>query len=55
MAAVRKGTCDEPGKVTDLSDIRSPTDVMVITSLPYNRSPSARRSSQPPTANRQPL
>ncbi len=34
MTAVRKGTCDQPSKVTDLSDIRPPTDVMAITSLP---------------------
>ena len=35
MAAVRIRARVEPGKVTDLSDIRPPTDVMAITSLPY--------------------
>jgi hypothetical protein len=34
MTAVRNGTRDEPGKVTDRSDVRPPTDVMAITSLP---------------------
>ena len=36
MAAVRVRTRVEPGKVTDLSDIRPPTDVMAITSLPLS-------------------
>jgi hypothetical protein len=34
MTAVRNGARDEPGKITDLSDVRPPTDVMAITSLP---------------------
>ena len=34
MTAVRNGVRDEPGKVTDRSDVRPPTDVMAITSLP---------------------
>ncbi|MEI7652257.1 MAG: hypothetical protein WCJ96_09650 [Verrucomicrobiota bacterium] len=34
MTAVRIGACVEQGKVTDLSDICPPTDVMAITSLP---------------------
>ncbi|GBL23875.1 hypothetical protein EMGBS6_06600 [Opitutia bacterium] len=34
MTAVRDGARDEPSKVTDLSDVRPPADVMVITSLP---------------------
>ena len=34
MAAVRIRTCDEPGEIIDRSDIRPPTDVMAITSLP---------------------
>ena len=37
MTAVRIGAHVEPGKVTDLSDIRPPTDVMAITSLPHAR------------------
>ena len=36
MAAVRVRTCVEPGKVTDLSDLRPPTDVMAITPLPLS-------------------
>ena len=35
MTAVRIGARGEPGKVTDLSVIRPPTDVMAITSLPH--------------------
>ena len=35
MTAVRIGAHDEPGKVTDLSDIRPPTVVMAITSIPH--------------------
>jgi hypothetical protein len=35
MTAVRIGTLVQEGKVTDLSDIRPPTDVMAITSLPH--------------------
>ena len=35
MIAVRIRMCDESGKVTDLSDVRPPTDVMAITSLPH--------------------
>ena len=46
MTAVRIGAHDEPGKVTDLSDIRPPTVVMAITSLPMPepiiRSPVSR-------------
>ena len=36
MTAVRIGAHVEPGKVTDSFDIRTPTDVMVITSLPHD-------------------
>jgi hypothetical protein len=35
MTAVRNGKPDEPGKVTDRSEVRPPTDVMAITSLPF--------------------
>jgi hypothetical protein len=35
MTAVRIGALVQAGKVTDLSDIRPPTDVMAITSLPH--------------------
>ena len=35
MTAVRIRARVEPGKVTGQSDIRPPTDVMAITSLPY--------------------
>jgi hypothetical protein len=34
MTAVRNSAYDEPGKVSDRSDVRPPTDVMAITSLP---------------------
>ena len=34
MTAVRILKCVEPGTFTDLSDVRPPTDVMAITSLP---------------------
>ncbi len=37
MTAVRIGTLVQAGKVTDHPDIRPPTDVMAITSLPYVR------------------
>ena len=37
MAAVLVRTYIEPGKVTDLSDLRPPTDVMAITSLPRSQ------------------
>ena len=37
MIGVRIGARDEPGKATDHPDIRPPTDVMAITSLPYSR------------------
>ena len=37
MTAVRIGSRYEAGKVTDQPDIRPPTDVMAITSLPYAR------------------
>jgi len=36
MTAVRIGAHVEPGKVTDPFDIRPPTDVMAITSLPHD-------------------
>jgi hypothetical protein len=39
MTAVRSRACVEPGKVTGLSDLRPPTDVMVITSLPHTPQP----------------
>jgi|LauGreDrversion4_2_1035121.scaffolds.fasta_scaffold1225784_1 hypothetical protein len=46
MTAVRIGAHVEPGKVTDPFDIRPPTDVMAITSLPMPepiiRSPVSR-------------
>jgi hypothetical protein len=35
MTAVRIDTLVQAGKVTDQPDIRPPTDVMAITSLPY--------------------
>jgi hypothetical protein len=35
MTAVRIRACDQAGKFIDLSDVRPPTDVMAITSLPY--------------------
>ena len=44
MAAVLVRPRVEQGKVTDLSDIRPPTDVMAITSLPM--SPPIIRSLQ---------
>ncbi len=37
MTAVRIGTLVQAGKVTNQTDIRPPTDVMAITSLPYAR------------------
>ena len=37
MTAVRIGSRYEAVKVTDLSNICPPTDVMAITSLPYAR------------------
>ena len=39
MAAVRVRTCVEPGKVTDLSDLCPPTDVMAITPHPRSHKP----------------
>ena len=39
MAAVRVRTYIEPGKVTDLSDLLPPTDVMAITSHPLSHKP----------------
>ena len=33
MAAVRRGACDQPGKITELSDVRTPTDA--TQSRPY--------------------
>ena len=44
MAAVRILACVEPGKVIDLSDLRPPTDVMAITSLPH--SPRTRTNNE---------
>ena len=44
MAAVRIRACVEPGKITNLSDLRPPTDVMAITSLP--RFPRTRTNNQ---------
>jgi hypothetical protein len=41
MTAVRSRASVEPGEVTDLSDIRPPTDVMAITSLPMTPSQSS--------------
>jgi hypothetical protein len=41
MTAVRIGARVQPGKVTDPSDIRPPTDVMAITSLPHAPSQSS--------------
>jgi hypothetical protein len=35
MAAVRSGTRREPGKAFRLFNLRPPTDVMAITSLPF--------------------
>jgi hypothetical protein len=59
MTAVRIRACVEQGKVTDLSDIRPPTDVMAITSLPQTpnqssgfRFPFERRVFIPPPATR---
>ena len=37
MTAVRIGSLVQAGKVTDQPDIRPPTDVIAITSLPYAR------------------
>ena len=37
ITAVRVRPRVEPGKVTDLSDIRPPTDVMAITSHPRSQ------------------
>ena len=37
MAAVRGRACVEPGKITDHPNVRPPTDVMAITSLPRCR------------------
>jgi hypothetical protein len=34
MTAVSIGAHNEPGTITDLYEIRPPTDVMAITSLP---------------------
>jgi len=59
MTAVRNRARVEPGKVTDLSDVRPPTDVMAITSLPrapanhpVSGFPLRRFIRQPLTANR---
>ena len=45
MAAVRKGARAEPGKVTDHSKIRPPTDVMAITPLPFASHPFSPQRS----------
>jgi hypothetical protein len=37
MAAVSGRACVEPGKITDHPNVRPPTDVMAITSLPRCR------------------
>ena len=39
MTAVRIRTRVEPGKVTDQSDLRPPTDVMAITPHPRSHKP----------------
>jgi len=41
MAAVRKGAFDSPGTVFGPFELRAPTDVMAITSLPADRGRSA--------------
>jgi hypothetical protein len=41
MTAVHIGALVQAGKVTDLSDIRPPTDVMAITSLPQTPNQSS--------------
>ena len=46
MTAVRRGMWGEPGKVTDHPDIRPPTDVMAITSLPRTIPPPEMKSTR---------
>ena len=41
MAAVRKGAFDSPGTVFGPFELRAPTDVMAITSLPKDHSQSS--------------
>ena len=38
MTAVRRRACAEPGEITGSDEVRPPTDVMSITSLPARRS-----------------
>jgi len=40
MAAVRRGTCQETGKITDQAELRPPTDA--TPSRPYQRGGAAR-------------
>jgi hypothetical protein len=49
MTAVRIGIFIEPGKITDCSDVRPPTDVMAITSLPH--APANHPVSGPPLSD----
>jgi hypothetical protein len=46
MTAVRIGTLVQAGKVTDQPDIRPPTDVMAITSLPRFSRTRAKNEEQ---------
>jgi len=49
MAAVRRGACGEPGRLFGHSNVRPPTDVMAITSLPRDsRRPATRHPGLPP-------
>ncbi len=43
MTAVRRRACAEPGEITGSDEVRPPTDVMVITSLPARRSREGTR------------
>ena len=49
MTAVRSGMSVEPGKVTGHPDIRPPTDVMAITSLPQDSSATCHPGLPPAT------
>ncbi len=51
MAAVRRGMYVEPGKVTNHSNIRPPTDVMAITSLPHDSPATCHPGLPPATRN----
>ena len=51
MAAVRRGTCESPGRPFRYSNLGPPTDVMAITSLP--RCPSQSSGSRFPFECRQ--